>query len=185
MESPGKLAHYGLQTNDIPGMRDWYLTVLGGEVVHEDPQFCFMSYDDEHHRLVLINLWPMAPVDQHARGLNHVAFGYRGLAALLETYERLKARNITPDWCVNHGPNTSIYYLDPDGNRVELTVENFATMSEAKDYMRRSGQGAPMTIDPDEMLRELRAGVPERELLDPARPGRSPAGPPASLRRGR
>ena len=30
-----------------------------------------------------------------------------------------------PAYCVNHGFMTSFYYLDPDGNEVELGVDNF------------------------------------------------------------
>jgi len=172
MVSPVKMSHYVLQTNRIAAMRDWYLAVLGGEVVHENEHLSFLAYDDEHHRIAFLNYGPLEErTDQHV-GLNHVAFGFETLDQLLGTYERLKGRGIAPYWCVNHGPTTSLYYRDPDGNGVELEVENFAVLADCKDYMRgpdfaRNTRG--VEFEPDQMLKRLRAGVPERELLDRAR----------------
>ena len=40
---------------------------------------------------------------------------------------RLKGEGIEPYWCLNHGPTTSMYYKDPDGNKVELQIDNFDT----------------------------------------------------------
>ena len=172
MMSPVKMSHYVLQTNRIAAMRDWYLAVLGGEVVHQNDNLCFLAYDDEHHRIAFLNYGPLEErTDRHV-GLNHVAFGFDRLGDLLGAYERLKARGIVPHWCVNHGPTTSIYYHDPDGNGVELEVENFATLAECTAYMRgpdfaRNSRG--VEFDPDAMAKKLRAGAPERELLDRSR----------------
>jgi catechol-2,3-dioxygenase len=33
-------------------------------------------------------------------------------------------RGIDPEWTVNHGPTLSVYYRDPDGNGIELQVDN-------------------------------------------------------------
>jgi catechol-2,3-dioxygenase len=172
MISPAKISHYVLQTNRIRAMRDWYLAVLGGEVVHEDERLCFLSYDDEHHRIAFINFGPLEERTDRHTGLNHVAFAFDHLSELFDTYERLKGRGVMPVWCVNHGPTTSLYYRDPDGNGVEFAVENFATLEECKDYMRgpdfaRNPTG--VEFDPDDMMKRLRAGMPERELKDRAR----------------
>ncbi|MGH7088708.1 MAG: VOC family protein, partial [Stellaceae bacterium] len=110
MATPVKLSHYVLQTNDIPALRDWYLAVLGGEVVHEDQHLCFLTYDEEHHRIAFLDFGRLKSHERDARGLNHVAFAYESLGDLLGTYERLKAQGIAPHWCVNHGPTTSLYY---------------------------------------------------------------------------
>ena len=42
-------------------------------------------------------------------------------------YLRLKKQGIVPHTCMNHGFTTSLYYLDPDGNEVEIQVDNFKT----------------------------------------------------------
>jgi hypothetical protein len=45
---------------------------------------------------------------------------------------RKKDMRIRPFYSINHGPTTSLYYTDPDGNRVELLVDNFATAGEGQ-----------------------------------------------------
>jgi catechol-2,3-dioxygenase len=175
MASPVKLSHIVLQTNRVALMRDWYLAVLGGEVVHENPNLCFLAYDDEHHRIALLNFGPLAPKGEADTGLHHFAFTFTALGELLGHYERLKGRDITPHWCINHGPTTSLYYKDPDGNGVELQVDNFADVADCKEFMRSSDFAEnPLGIefDPDEMLRRLRAGVPERAFLERANLGK-------------
>src|SRR5678816_707006 len=58
---PTKLAHVVYQTNRMPEMRDWYATVLGGHVVYENPHLCFVTYDDEHHRVAFVDFGPLSP----------------------------------------------------------------------------------------------------------------------------
>ena len=144
---PTKLAHLVFQTNRLPAMRDWYCTVLDGRVIYENPNLSFVTYDDEHHRVAFIDFGPLAtrrplggdlryrPSDQP--GLHHVAFTFGSMGELLGNYERLAARGIRPFRSINHGPTTSMYYVDPDGNRVELQIDNFATAEEGQAWMPR------------------------------------------------
>jgi hypothetical protein len=53
---------------------------------------------------------------------------------LLSTYRRLKAAGKLPHWPISHGVTTSMYYRDPDNNRVELQIDNFATSAELDGY---------------------------------------------------
>jgi catechol-2,3-dioxygenase len=165
--SPAKLAHYVLATRDLPRLRDWYLTVLDGRVAYQDPLLCFLTYDDEHHRIAIAAL---PGVEERASGmrvgLHHTAFTYRDLGDLLYTYRRLKSRAIEPFWTINHGPTTSMYYRDPDGNRVELQVDNFATAEEANDFMRAHYAENPIGIlfEPEELIARYEAGEPLESL---------------------
>ena len=59
--SPAKFAHFVLRTGQFEKMIEWYQTVLGARIVFRDERLCFLSYDDEHHRLALINI-PGLPV---------------------------------------------------------------------------------------------------------------------------
>ena len=59
--SPAKFAHIVLRTGQFDKMAAWYQTVLAARIVFRDERLCFLSYDDEHHRLALINI-PGAPV---------------------------------------------------------------------------------------------------------------------------
>ncbi|HXQ50657.1 MAG TPA: VOC family protein [Stellaceae bacterium] len=171
MVSPVKLSHYVLQTNRIAEMRDWYLAVLGGEVVHQDDKLCFLAYDDEHHRIAFVAFGPFEARREHEVGLHHVAFTFASLGELLGTYERLKKQGVVPHWCINHGPTTSLYYHDPDGNGLEIQVDNFPDVADCKAFMRsRAFAENPLGVefDPDEMLKRLRAGVPEKAFLERA-----------------
>ena len=60
--SPALFAHFVLRTSNFEAMRTWYKTVLNARVVHDNGTLCFMTYDDEHHRLALIHVpGKMAP----------------------------------------------------------------------------------------------------------------------------
>src|ERR1051326_212403 len=81
--SPAKFAHFVLRTGQIDRMAEWYQTVLGARIVFRDERLCFLSYDDEHHRLALIQIPGLAPRDPEAAGTDHVAYSYRDLGELL------------------------------------------------------------------------------------------------------
>jgi hypothetical protein len=87
---------------------------------------------------------------------------------------------IAPYWPIRHGPTLSLYYKDPDGNRIEFQVDCFATADEANAYMRGDGFSSNpigVNFDPDELVEQFKKGVPEQQLL--ARP----EGPPAPIPR--
>ena len=166
--SPAKFAHFVLRTGQIDKVAAWYQTVLAARIVFRDDHLCFLSYDDEHHRLALINI-PGLPVrDPDAVGTDHVAYSYRDLGDLLATYRRLKAAGILPHWPINHGVTTSMYYRDPDNNRVELQIDNFATPAELDGYFHSAAFAANpvgVTYDPEQLCRDYEAGMPIANLL--------------------
>ncbi len=100
-------------------------------------------------------------------GFDHVAFTYDRLETLMATYRRLADAGIDPVWCINHGPTTSIYYEDPDGNRVELQVDNFATNRELMDWLSGGDfdkNPIGVEFDPRALERLVHAGTPFTEL---------------------
>ncbi|MGW1848086.1 VOC family protein [Streptomyces sp. NPDC001966] len=168
MASPGKLAHIVLRTGRLSPMTDWYVRVLEGRVTFANEALAFLTYDDEHHRVALVATEASErPTDAHT-GLHHAAFTYTTLGDLLQTYQRLKRGGILPFWCINHGPTTSMYYEDPDGNHIELQIDNFAT-EEALDEWFRSGafEANPIGVvfDPDDLVRRFDAGESFAELV--------------------
>ncbi|MET0152427.1 MAG: VOC family protein [Candidatus Binatia bacterium] len=168
---PIRLAHIVRRTSRLEEMVDWYRTVLGAEVVHAGAMLAFLTYDDEHHRIAIARIPGLEEQPPLAAGTDHVAFTYADLGDLLYTYERLKSAGIEPYWAINHGPTTSLYYKDPDGNKIELQVDNFPTAEESNRWMR-SGDFAANPIgvvfDPDDLLARYRAGEPLGRLA--ARP---------------
>jgi catechol 2,3-dioxygenase-like lactoylglutathione lyase family enzyme len=128
MPTTPKFAHIVLQTNQLAAMRQWYCRVLDAHVVHEKGALCFITFDDEHHRIALFH----PPFQLPARtpmmvGLAHSAYTFPTLEALAEKYEALKNAGITQRVPVQHGVTTSLYYRDPDGDAVELQIDNWAT----------------------------------------------------------
>jgi catechol 2,3-dioxygenase-like lactoylglutathione lyase family enzyme len=177
--SPAKFAHFVLRTGQIERMAEWYQTVLGARIVFRDERLCFLSYDDEHHRLALIQIPGLAPRDAEAAGTDHVAYSYRDLGELLATYRRLKEHGILPHWPINHGVTTSMYYRDPDNNRVELQIDNFATAAELDGYFHSAAFAANpvgVTYDPEELAARYETGEPVADLLriPPMPAGKSP-----------
>lgn len=176
---PAKFAHAVLATKQFKEMVDWYTTVLEAEVVHSNAMLAFMTYDDEHHRIAIAAVPGLADKPRHSVGLDHLAYTYANLGDLVFTYERLRDAGINPVVTINHGPTTSMYYRDPDGNRVELQIDNFETVEELKGFFRSDAmRNNPIGVnfDPEELARNFHAGVPEAELkrydaakgLDPA-----------------
>jgi catechol-2,3-dioxygenase len=167
MAADMKLAHVVLQTGQLHVLRDWYLKVLGAHVVYENEILSFMTFDEEHHRLGIVQL--PQPVARTAMtvGLAHTAYTFPSLEGLLAHFEDLNTAGIEPHVPVQHGTTTSIYYRDPDGNTVELQIDNFTTPREATDYFLgeefRTDPFGP-SFDPVAMTVALRSGVPESEL---------------------
>lgn len=175
MAKPTKFAHVVYQTRQFDQMLEWYKTVFEATVVHQNPALAFLTYDDEHHRFAFINMTTFKPdgvavTERGDIGTNHVAYTYETLGDLLETYARLKEAGITPYWPIHHGITLSLYYRDPDGNRMEFQVD-CCTVEEANTFMRSEAFAANpigVAIDPEDLLAQYRRGIPVEKLL--ARP---------------
>jgi len=90
------------------------------------------------------------------------------LGDLLSTYVRLREEGILPERTINHGMTTSMYYKDPDGNRIELQVENFDDPQEGLAFMNGpvfEKNPIGVLFDADELVERFEAGVPVAELV--------------------
>ena len=96
-----------------------------------------------------------------------MAFTFKSLGDLLDTYTRLKEIGISPYWCINHGPTTSMYYRDPDNNQVELLIDNFDDVRDGKAYMQSPAfakNPIGIAFEPDAFVTRFRAGASAEEL---------------------
>lgn len=165
--SPTKLAHVVLRTNNFANMVEYYKTFLGAEVIYKNDFLAFLTYDEEHHRLAIAEVPGTKGKVVESSGLEHIAFSFASLQDLLLTYRQRKAKGISPLWHVNHGPTTSIYYRDPDGNMIEIQVDNFESPDEATDFMNSANfaeNPIGTDFDPEDMILKLKSGVSESEL---------------------
>jgi catechol-2,3-dioxygenase len=180
------LSHLVLQTGQLSAMRDWYLTVLDARVVYENPAMCFITFDEEHHRLALLALPPEVLRERtpSTTGLSHSAFTFGSMADLVARYRTLREASIEPRVPIQHGMTTSMYYRDPDGNAVELQIDNFASADEATRYMNGpefAEDPVGPTFDAAALADAFDAGVPVPELTTRRWAARSPQVNPFAL----
>jgi catechol 2,3-dioxygenase len=124
-----KLGHVVLKVRDAAKSKDFYVRTLGLKVAHENYErgAVFLSFGKEHHDLALFQLATGEPPDEKQPGLHHMAWQLGSFDELREAYKELKAIGVQVESTVEHNVTRSIYFPDPDGNRVELycdMVEN-------------------------------------------------------------
>jgi catechol-2,3-dioxygenase len=125
---PARFVHVVYRTRQFDKMIAWYQVVFDCKVQYQNPVLAFLTYDDEHHRVAIINLAAVQPDSgkderRGVIGVDHVAYTYSSVEDLLENYAQLKEKGIVPYWCVHYGITMSMYYADPDGNQMELQVD--------------------------------------------------------------
>ena len=177
--APNKLAHFVVRTNDLAASRHWYLTVLAGQVAFENAMCCFLTYDDEHHRVGLIKMGDLEAPQAHTVGVDHIAFTFSELSELLATYKRLERADIRPYWCIIHGPTVSMYYRDPQGVAVELQYDVFRTTAEVEAFFAAGNYEENfigVVFEPGEMIARFENGEPLSEIVKRPRlpPGVTP-----------
>jgi catechol 2,3-dioxygenase-like lactoylglutathione lyase family enzyme len=173
MAHPSKLAHVVYMTRRFEEMLDWYKTVFEATAQCENPAFAFLTYDNEHHRFAFANMSVLDPDGEdvpaaHGVGVNHVGYTFADAGELLETYERLKRAGIEPYWEVHHGVTLSVYYQDPDGNRMEFQVDCITSAADALAFMQSDSFAANpigVEVDFDALLAQYRAGVGIDKLM--------------------
>ncbi|MCY1273265.1 Biphenyl-2,3-diol 1,2-dioxygenase 2 [compost metagenome] len=164
---PMKMAHLVFRCADRKTMVDWYRALFQAELVFEDEVLTFITYDDEHHRLAFFNMPNLPPKSDEVTGVHHIAYSYRSIGDLLNTYLRLKPLGILPFWCINHGPTTSLYYRDPEGNDIELQVDNFIDAADAAAFFHTdtfANDPIGLEFDPEMMVEMWRNGASDAEL---------------------
>jgi catechol-2,3-dioxygenase len=119
----------GMFVADLARMRDFYTRVLGFTVTDEGDletsggvlQFVFLSRNPkEHHQVVLAtgkpDRLPFNPINQ-------ISFRMAEFSGLREMYRRLVDEEVKELYPVSHGNALSVYFHDPEGNRIELFVD--------------------------------------------------------------
>ena len=122
-------SHMGMFVADLARMKDFYTRVLGFTVTDtgelETPrgrlQFVFLSRDPrEHHQIVLAT---GKPEKLAFNPINQISFRMAEFSGLREMYRRVVDENVKELHPVSHGNALSVYFHDPEGNRLELFVD--------------------------------------------------------------
>jgi catechol 2,3-dioxygenase len=164
---PGvRLGHAHLRTADIDRIREFYVDVLGFDVIAEGREIpgwgttgdlLFLSAGGYHHHLAF-NTWKSKggePMPDGYTGLHHIAIAYPSRPALADAYRRLKAVNWPIRQAESYSTHDAIYVIDPDGNTLELMWDK-PTEQWARDPDGHQAVVFGEPLDLDELLTELR-----------------------------
>ena len=120
-------SHFGIHVTDLPRMVDFYTSVMGllvmdhGALPNGGPTLVFLSHNpDEHLQMVLVTGRPPG-VEYNV--VNQMSFKLPTLDDLKASHARAQEAGIKEFRIVTHGNAWSIYFGDPEGNRVELFVD--------------------------------------------------------------
>ena len=166
---PTRFSHLVLQSRHFAQSVAWYKTVLRAKPMFENAVVSFLSFDEEHHRVMIGNNPGLAPRDPKAAGVVHFAFGMDTLDDLVNAYLRLRDQGIVPESCVNHGFTTSFYYRDPDQNEVELAVDNFDGREEMDAWFATGAFDRNFfgfRVDPEYVAKRHGEGAPARAIFE-------------------
>jgi catechol 2,3-dioxygenase-like lactoylglutathione lyase family enzyme len=125
-----EFTHCAIFVDDLLEMEDFYSRVLGypvtdrGELEYGEAdnlpsaELVFLSLDaDEHHQVILVSGRPeKIPFNP----INHLAFRVRDLGEVRMAWRRIQGENVSEIRPVTHGNAWSLYFRDPEGNRLEI-----------------------------------------------------------------
>lgn len=113
------IGHVGLYCKDVARQADFYQRVLGFHITDQDAArgFYFFSSQPaaEHHMLLLR---PGRTDD--AEQFQQLSFHTGSLGEVREYWQRLVAEGARIDRTITHGNAVSVYFYDPEGNRLEI-----------------------------------------------------------------
>ncbi|MBM3217258.1 MAG: glyoxalase [Candidatus Rokubacteria bacterium] len=117
-----KLGHVVLRVRDAQKSKDFYMKTIGLKLAHEDLErgTVFLSFGEQHHDLALFQPATQPAADASHAGLHHVAWQVGSFEELQAAYRDLRAMGVPVESTVEHNVTRSVYFPDPDGNRVEL-----------------------------------------------------------------
>ncbi|MFC8826030.1 VOC family protein [Streptomyces sp. NPDC057137] len=176
-----RLSEVVLRTTDYDRLCDFYSLLLDqprsvemtpppSDDPDEPSRICFLDFYFDPPYTQRIAVFECADIGdaRSSRGLHHFQLRTPTLDALVELYGTLKGGGHLPVEASNHGPGTSFYYRDPDGNKVELSSLNFSSRDEMRAFMatdafKNNPNGAP--LDPERLMAGRDAGEDLNELI--------------------
>ncbi|MDI4655326.1 VOC family protein [Xanthobacter autotrophicus] len=119
-----EIGHVGLYVTDFDRMLAFYQRMFGFTITdmerNEKRSIVFLTADPtSHHQLVLVTGRPES--EQHL--VNQLSFRLKTLPELQRVYKCLVEDGVPNLEPLTHGIAWSVYFPDPDGNRVEAYVD--------------------------------------------------------------
>ena len=117
------LSHFELYVDDVASMEAFYTRYLGFVVTDRGKgpgAMVFLSRNpDEHHQLVLNPRQSHKTIESP---VDHISFRVSSITDL-RTFHRALQSSSSVLQTVSHGTTWSIYFRDPEGNRLELFTD--------------------------------------------------------------
>ena len=116
------IGHVHMRASDLQRIKDFYVGILGFDVMIEAPTILFLAAGGYHHTLGF-NTWESkggSPAAPGNTGLYHIAIRYPTRAALGDALRRLRDAGHPIDGFNDHGTHEAIYLRDPEENGLEL-----------------------------------------------------------------
>ncbi len=117
-----QIGHVHMKASNIQKMYDFYVGVLGFDVVMRLSNALFLSAGGYHHDLAF-NTWESekgTPSPQGTTGLYHIAILYPDRTSLGDALIRLSTAKWPLEGVNDHGTHEALYLRDPDDNGLEL-----------------------------------------------------------------
>ena len=154
MARVSKVGHVVLGVRDPQASVKFYTEALGMEEINVielgDMKMAFLSFGERDHDIALLQVPEDEPVG--SSGFTHTALEIEGGEdQLKELYQRLTDYGATVEMTADHVITKSFYFLDPDGNRLELFAQMLG-QQEAKQFLHNAG-------DSSELMKPLELGA--------------------------
>jgi catechol 2,3-dioxygenase len=149
-----KLGHVVLKVRDAQKSKEFYMRALGLKVANDAPHMgaVFLSFGAQHHDLALFQLATGEAPEAAQPGLHHTAWQLGSFEELQAAYRELGALGIPVESAIEHNVTRSIYFHDPDGNRVELYCDTYDD----------GGFEAMQTLGPKRAVMDVETGEVQR-----------------------
>jgi catechol 2,3-dioxygenase-like lactoylglutathione lyase family enzyme len=125
-----QFSHMGFSVHDQPRMERFYTDLLGftvtdrGDLPGPDGKpidLVFLSRDpNEHHQIVLA---AGRPASIPHNPINQISLRTDDLHSLIALYRRFRDAGVDELRPVTHGNAISLYFRDPEGNRLEVYID--------------------------------------------------------------
>ena len=121
--------HIVFNVNNLDAAVKFYTEVVGMKLImrFEDRRMAFVSFGERHHDIGLFEVGGTPEHDRQWHGFNHMAIEYEGGPEILDQlHQKLVDGGAKIDNLEGHneGRHKSVYFFDPDGNRMEFYWEN-------------------------------------------------------------